>query len=520
MLNRRLVVFLLLAITAAGGFLRLHDLTQKSLWDDEIFSLNALGIYRLQQTVPDLGTVTENVIRYYRADNHPPLFFILLGIWLRLFGVTEFAVRLFSALASVLTIPVVYLLSMQIFKDRKISLVSAALFSGSAFIIYYAQEARMYSLLLLLACLSMLFFLRSQQGGRWGSYAGFALFSVLGLYTHYYFFFLLFFQIVYWLASGDERFQAFVLSLSSIFLAFVPWLPVLLYQVTQKHQSDLWIRSSARGWDAAGEAAVHWTYVLFRFMAGENFIFPNTAWGLRAMLWILALAGVLALLQRPFLFGTKAGRFLALWLAIPIGCGFAADLLFKTKTLEMSKYFIVSYPALLLIMAASVVRFPWKPAAWVLLPMFLFLNAKSLLVYYNTSKAVEWREVSRYLSDQIGSDDILLSPEPKVMLCVGFYLERRIRAIEVPFDANTDYILGAMQRGAAASNRIWMVSIYESFSPKLQMLNDRLSCDYLLLSEEPVCHHAVVRSFVNLASQRAKNLPAGIKGARDAVAGS
>jgi uncharacterized membrane protein len=308
MLNRRFLVLLLAAVTVAGALLRLHALTQKSLWDDEIFSLNALGFYQLHQAVPDVPALAQNVVNYYRADNHPPLFFILLGIWLKLFGVTEFSVRLFSALVSVTTIPVIYLLARQLFREPQIPLVSAALFSGSAFVVYYAQEARMYSLLLLFACLSMFFFLKSQEEGNWRFYLGFTAFTVLGLYTHYYFFFLLFFQVVYRLTAGRRGFRSFLVSLAGIFFCFIPWLPVLLYQISQKHQSDLWIRSSTQGLAAIREAAINGIYVLFRFMAGENFIFPNTAWGLRAMLWILSVAAVLVLLQRPFLFATKAGR--------------------------------------------------------------------------------------------------------------------------------------------------------------------------------------------------------------------
>ncbi len=382
-------------------------------------------------------------------------------------------------------------------KDQITPLVACLIFSFSPYLVYFSQEARMYSLLLLLSCLSMLFFLKILEGGNWHSYAAFVLFSVLGVYTHYYYVFLLCFQIFYWIFFGDKRVHEFLLSLSIIVLCSIPWLPVLLYQIAQKNHSDLWVRGDARGAAVLGQGIANSLTILFRFTAGENYVYPSSAWGLRVICWVVGIIFVVVLLQRPFLLRQRYGKLLTLWLVFPLIGGLLADVFFHTKTLEISKYFIMSYPAMLLILAVSAVRFPWKFCTPVLLVALAVLDAKSLSQYYEIPKAVEWRDVAEYLSSNVGADDIVLSTDPKVSSCVGFYLHRKFKIVEVPYGSAVDYILETARKNITFSQKLWMVSIYEPYTPKLQDLSRRLEQDFPLLSQQVVAEHAIVRSFAN-----------------------
>ncbi|HEY3129880.1 MAG TPA: glycosyltransferase family 39 protein [Acidobacteriota bacterium] len=457
--------------------------------------MNAIGVYQLGQDVPGGRELSENVFRYYVNDNHPPFYFILLGLWLNLFGMTEFSARMLSVLINLITLPVVYLLAWQIFKDRKVSLVACLIFGFSPYLVYFSQEARMYSLLLLLSSLSMLFFLKIQERADWRSYAAFVLFSILGIYTHYYYVFLFCFQIFYWIFFGDDRVHEFLLSLSIIVLCFIPWIPVLLYQIAQKNQSDLWIRNNARGGTVLWQGIANSLTILFRFAAGESYAYPSSTWGLRVMCWVVGVLFIVILLQRPFLLRQRHGRMLTLWLLFPLMSGLAADVFFRTKTLEISKYFIVSYPAMLLILGVSVVRFRWKYCIPILLAALVILNAKALGQYYETPKAVEWRDVARYLSSTVGTDDAVLSTDAKVSNCIGFYLEKRLNIIEVPYGSTIDYILKSARKNVASSQKLWMVSVYEPYTPKLQDLSQRMEQNFPLLSQHVVAEHAIVRSF-------------------------
>jgi hypothetical protein len=134
-----ITIFILLPAFAV----RVHLLGAQSLWNDE-------GSSYVQ------ATRTFADIAYHAGrDIHPPGYYWLLAGWRLLAGETEFALRAFSAFASLLTVAVTYALGRRLFGT--VAGVTAALFIAlNSFSIYYAQEARMYALLALWAALSLL----------------------------------------------------------------------------------------------------------------------------------------------------------------------------------------------------------------------------------------------------------------------------------------------------------------------------------------------------------------------------
>ncbi|MBI3939839.1 MAG: hypothetical protein HY315_03305, partial [Acidobacteria bacterium] len=329
--------------------------------------------------------------------------------------------------------------------------------------------------------------------------------SVLGLYTHYYFAFLICFQIVYWFFYGGVRFRAFFLDLCAIGLGFIPWLPMLLYQIGQKDHSDLWIRSQSPGATQLGQALLQGASVVTRFAAGENFTYPGQQEDWHKVLVVVLAIAAAALMQRPGLPMRSYHRLLWLWLLLPLLGGFLADLFFRTRTLEMSKYFIACYPALPMILASSIVHFRWQKARMVLLAALTLLNGYGLLIYYRVPTTVEWREVAAYLTSRIEPGDRVLSPEPRVYTCVRFYLDREIQFVRVPYDARTADVVRRARDGARSASRLWMISIHETFTPKLQGLSRQMESEFSLVSRQVISGHAVVSSFANRA--RALNHP-------------
>jgi hypothetical protein len=143
-LTPRRTALLLLAVTAGGAVLRFAGLGDKSLWIDEAFSVWVSG-----QPLASLWRTTVDL------DFHPPLYYALLHAWLAL-GDGEVVVRGLSALLSVLTIPVVFLIGARL-GGRALGLMSSGAVALSPLQIAYAQQARMYALMTLCAALSLLF---------------------------------------------------------------------------------------------------------------------------------------------------------------------------------------------------------------------------------------------------------------------------------------------------------------------------------------------------------------------------
>ncbi|MFZ4406607.1 MAG: hypothetical protein ACOYOH_04660 [Paracraurococcus sp.] len=166
-------------VTLLGLALRLHQIGAASLWSDEAFS--AWWIHK------PLGYLwTEGLV----IETTPPLYYSLLKLWAVFAGDGDVALRLFSAVAGTATIPVVFLLGLEV-AGPVAGLLAALLFAVAPMQIYFAQEARVYALLPLafgVALLGLQRFLASAaQRGAQADRAALALYAagaVLLLHAH------------------------------------------------------------------------------------------------------------------------------------------------------------------------------------------------------------------------------------------------------------------------------------------------------------------------------------------------
>ncbi len=137
----------LAAIVLLGLTLRVYEIGAKSFWFDETRS-----VWLSRQSI-------AAILRYVATEyNHPPLYFVLLHLWLPLAN-GDAGIRLFSALCSILNVPVIYLLGRRI-AGKQLGLLAAFILAVSPFHVWYAQEARMYALLSLLTSLALYFLAR------------------------------------------------------------------------------------------------------------------------------------------------------------------------------------------------------------------------------------------------------------------------------------------------------------------------------------------------------------------------
>ena len=225
--------FLVLILLLAFG-LRFYRLGAQSLWNDEGTSV------ALAQR--DLVSMTQDAAR----DIHPPLYYWLLGGWVRLFGTGETAVRSLSALLGVVLVALTFALG-RLLAGRWIGLVAALLAAVNPFQVYYAQEARMYMLLAVLTAGSMLALVVLVDRARPAipAFVALALLEAAGLYTHYSFAFVvaalnlayLLWLALTWRAAASRGVPArqlarWLIAQAAVLLLYLPWLPTALRQVT------------------------------------------------------------------------------------------------------------------------------------------------------------------------------------------------------------------------------------------------------------------------------------------------
>src|SRR3989344_6087225 len=110
------------------------------------------------------------------SDFHPPLYHLMLHLWLKM-GTSEWFARLPSVLFGVLSVFFLYQIGRILF-DYKTAVAGAILTSFSAYHIWYSQEARPYILFTFLSLISTYFLLKKQ----WIRYFVFSLFCMYTLY--------------------------------------------------------------------------------------------------------------------------------------------------------------------------------------------------------------------------------------------------------------------------------------------------------------------------------------------------
>jgi hypothetical protein len=119
------------------------------------------------------------------SESAPPLYYALAWIWTQLTGTGEFGLRSLSALAGVATVPVAYLVGLEL-RGRRAGLMAAALVAVNPMLLWYSQEARAYSLLALLCAVSLLYCVRAIRYGRPRDLTIWGIASALALATHYF----------------------------------------------------------------------------------------------------------------------------------------------------------------------------------------------------------------------------------------------------------------------------------------------------------------------------------------------
>lgn len=134
----------LILILIAATFLRFFHLDYQSLWMDEIYTLNISS--------PKLSFKefhSELILR----DGFPHLYFILLKISYFFFGYSSYVARGFSALAGVVSVYFIYLLGKELL-SKKAGLFAALLLTINEYNLYISQDARPYTLYLLVTIIS------------------------------------------------------------------------------------------------------------------------------------------------------------------------------------------------------------------------------------------------------------------------------------------------------------------------------------------------------------------------------
>jgi mannosyltransferase len=182
------------------------------------------------------------------SESAPPLYYALAWFWTQLTGTGEVGLRSLSAVAGAATVPVAYLIGVKL-RGRRAGLMAAALVAVNPMLLWYSQEGRAYSLLILLCAISLLHCLRALQRGERRDFVLWGVASGLALATHYFAVFAIAAEAL-WLLRRRGKASAPGLGIVALFgLALAP---LAIHQMSLGHAE--WISKFTLGhrlWETA-----------------------------------------------------------------------------------------------------------------------------------------------------------------------------------------------------------------------------------------------------------------------------
>ena len=367
----------LIGIMTLATVLRLLHLGSESLWLDEIISVAIAHL--------DWGTLWKVLSRF---EANMALYYGLLHFWIKL-SESEVAVRSLSVVAGLLTVPVLYALGGRMFGTRA-GLISALLLATNAFHIRFSQEARAYTLVVLLTSLSSLFFIRAIERQSRADWAGYVLTGTLAVYSHFLAVLVLGAQLasLVVLRPRDVPWKRVMISISLMGLLL---LPLAIFVFTRDH-GQLGSVPKFRPSDIYG-------------------LFDSFTGGGKPLVLAYFVPCCIALVQAfrtwsrlKLSLETWRYAFLIEWLFGPILVGIAISFF---EPLLVARYFIICLPPLVLLAAVGISSLSsrWVRAGGLVL--LLALSGRAIFSYYSFPEKEDWRGATAYVvSHALESDGI------------------------------------------------------------------------------------------------------------------
>ncbi|NQU95860.1 MAG: glycosyltransferase family 39 protein [Candidatus Omnitrophica bacterium] len=417
-MDAKKTILVLIAILLLGLLLRIHDLTTESLWLDE------------GQSIKMASLEPFHIIKQCTKDNHPPLYYIILHYWIKIFGDSEFSVRFLSVLFGFIALIVVYKLGSLLF-NRRAGLLSALLMSTSVFYIANSQDAKMYCLGVLLTLSSMYFFIKLFDKRDIAISAGYILSTFLLISTLYLGFFIILVQHIFLitvllLSKGryNINFKKWFTMQFILLIAYMPW---LYFPISR-------LMDIASNPTAISETQIAPSVIsAIKIFAGSHpsfFVFIVVA--------AISLIPAGARDTRNITFSYfKKIYFLTLWLFIPTVI-ILWFIIFRWKFFFLAaRYLTLGSMAFYLLVAQGINNIRMRYLRITAICVVITVSLITTCSYYVRTTKNQWREVAWYIDENAKPWDVLLFHKGYFQENVFDYYSEKQDLIKIPLPEQT-----------------------------------------------------------------------------------
>jgi hypothetical protein len=414
---------LILGMTLAAFGLYTHRLDAQSIWSDE-----GLTMYRSAHDVRFILSGAIYVEGFRTQDAQPPLYFLLLGMLRRLAGGSVWVARFYSAAFGALLVPLVYVLGRRL-AGWPVGAVAAGLAALSPVYLWYAQEARNYTMAVALSLASAYCQVRMLGPQAWAltgptssaqrssSYrwaAGCIVALAAAVYTHYLALLVAAFEVlVVLILVARKRHWRAVLPLAAMAAIAVPVMPFLLGRWRggaewnySYHSLSTVLRTAAQGYILGLSSDV------------------NRLGGLALALAGMVVLGALVTARRRSL----SAAYLTGYLVVPAVGVWVLSLV--KPIFQGVRHILLASPPFYLLLAAGIVylwrwRWRWRPVAVATAALAVVLMLHADMAYFTAAhvRRDDLRGLMRWLDRHAHHGDVIAFSDPIMLHVFDTYIQ-------------------------------------------------------------------------------------------------
>lgn len=417
-----LLILLAIILTLAVVF-RFANIDKKIYWHDESYTtirttgyqsqeiadtifqnrlLSTLELGKFQQLKPE-SNVFDTIISLAKEDpQHPPFYFIVSRYWEKVFGFSLVSSRSLAIVFSLLSLPVIYYLSLELFSSQLTAIFSVILLALSPVDIIFAQISRQYSLLVLLTLISQLLLLKCLKQRTIINWSLYTLANTLGLYTHLFFVLNLFSQavfIIWYILVNPKRKNSFLFFFASgmiTIILYIPWLQVFLANSQKAFNSTNW----------AVVKYLDWGFISKLWILSFTCLFSDTDFGFNNLLTYLYRLIFLSLIVYAFYRVYQQSSqivfsFLITSTLVPFLGLVIPDLILTTTRSTVTRYLIAAFPTIYITVAFFLSQLLTQGKIFGKILLTFLLTASIISNFNNALSETSWAKVPSYWNGEV-----------------------------------------------------------------------------------------------------------------------